>query len=932
MTASIRQLFFGSIGKQLAWGGTLTVALVMTVFIISMIDREKTFLHRQSLESTQSLAQSLAVNSVHQVLTNDLAGLNELIAPLTKYPGFGYAMIIDPEGKVISHSSPHNEGLYLQDTVSRSLLSGPPAVRVLADDDMLDIAAPIQAGSSVVGWARIGIGQERIAENIRSIVLSGVLYTLLAVAAGSLVAAVVAHRITSGLRKVVSVSEATASGKRDSRASMEREDEVGRLGAAVDQMIDALLLRESSIQEKTEELDRFFSLALDLLCIADTSGHFVRLNLAWEETLGYSPEELRGRRFFDLIHPDDIASTSETVSRLAQGEKIVNFVNRYRHKNGTYRWIEWRSVAYQKTIIYAAARDVTEQREYELRLTHANRLYAVLSEVNRSIISATDRNHLFADVCRIATEKGGFKLAWIGIVDPESGWIKPAAQSGDHDGYISEINLSACDIPEGQGPTGLAIRSGSGSVCNELTENSSMALWMEKALKRGYRACSAFPLRQGGAIIGAFILYSGEASFFSTEEITLLTEISDDISYALDTIAGKQAQKASEQERQRLEDQLLQAQKLESVGRLAGGVAHDYNNMLAVTLINLELLKRQIDPDSPQRELLNEIEKASLRSRDITRQLLAFSRKQVIEPVLIDLNKAIEQTLKALSHLIGEDIQIRFIPQSELWTIRMDPSQFDQILVNLAVNARDAMPDGGMLTIETTTVRLDSGFCLKHAEFKPGDYVMLAVTDNGVGMTTETLSHIFEPFFTTKEIGKGTGLGLATVFGIVKQHEGYVDVYSEPDRGTMFKLYFPRADEEDAPARKMSQQVRSGKKGTILLVEDDVLLRKSITSMLKALEHNVLVADNPLSALSLLNEYSHSIDLLLTDVVMPGMNGKELQLKAEELRPGIRTLFMSGYTANVIAHRGVLDKGVHFIQKPFASNSLNEKISEILID
>ncbi|MBE0556359.1 MAG: response regulator, partial [Proteobacteria bacterium] len=324
------------------------------------------------------------------------------------------------------------------------------------------------------------------------------------------------------------------------------------------------------------------------------------------------------------------------------------------------------------------------------------------------------------------------------------------------------------------------------------------------------------------------------------------------------------------------------------------------------------------------------IEKAANHSRDITRQLLAFSRKQIIAPRVMNLNDVVASYRNTLSRLIGADIDLRFCPGENLWRINFDPAQVEQILVNLAVNARDAMPDGGKLTIETENCRLDAAYCLKHLGFKPGQYVFLGVSDDGMGMDRETQSHLFEPFFTTKEVGKGTGLGLATVYGMVKQNGGFIICYSEPGRGTTFKIYIPRVSGEGETAEEPREAPVAHGAGRILLVEDDEMVREITKDILEEIGYTVLTVDTPKEAVALCENKETRVDLLLTDVVMPEMSGKELGKRIAAIRPGIKVLFMSGYTSDVIAHRGVLEKGVHFIQKPFRLKDLARKIHELI--
>jgi len=387
----------------------------------------------------------------------------------------------------------------------------------------------------------------------------------------------------------------------------------------------------------------------------------------------------------------------------------------------------------------------------------------------------------------------------------------------------------------------------------------------------------------------------------------------------------------AEDEREKLQAQLSQAQRLESVGRLAGGVAHDFNNMLGVILGRAELALERVEPGHPLEVDLQEILHAAGRSAEITRQLLAFARKQTIAPVVLDLNETVEGMLRMIRRLIGEDIDLAWLPRTGLWPVRMDPSQLDQVLANLCVNARDAIHGVGKVTIETDRVVFDEAYCADHPDFVPGRYVMLAVSDDGCGMDGETLDRIFEPFFTTKEAGRGTGLGLSTVHGIVRQNGGFIHVYSEPGKGTTFRIYLPPCEDEERQTQAAgSEEMPLGRGETVLVVEDDESILKMTQTMIERLGYRVLAAGTTAEAERLSEEYSGEIHLLITDVIMPGMNGRDLAERCRAARPGMKCLFMSGYTANVIAHQAVLDEGVHFIQKPFSMEELAVKVQRVL--
>jgi PAS domain S-box-containing protein len=382
---------------------------------------------------------------------------------------------------------------------------------------------------------------------------------------------------------------------------------------------------------------------------------------------------------------------------------------------------------------------------------------------------------------------------------------------------------------------------------------------------------------------------------------------------------------------ERLMTQFLQAQKMEAVGRLAGGVAHDFNNMLQTIMGTTEVLLHATEPDDPRVAELNEIAKAARRSADLTRQLLAFARKQTIIPKVLDLNNAVADTLKMLRRLIGEYVELHWCPASDLWPVEMDPSQLDQILANLVVNARDAITGPGRVTIKTGKAVFDEAYCQAHPEARCGEHVMLAVSDSGCGMDKETLARLFEPFFTTKGEGKGTGLGLATVYGIVQQNHGTLSVTSEPRQGTTIRIYLPRHTQAAGSAGSTSKTATAivGAE-TVLLVEDEESLLRLARRLLETLGYNVLSAGGPQEALRQAAEYEGEIHLLLADVIMPVMDGRTLQQRLKEMRPEMKCLFMSGYPADAIAHCGVLEKGIYLIQKPFTRADLGVKLREVL--
>jgi two-component system, cell cycle sensor histidine kinase and response regulator CckA len=617
----------------------------------------------------------------------------------------------------------------------------------------------------------------------------------------------------------------------------------------------------------------------------DLKGNFTFVNDAGCRLLGYERDEIIGMNYRRIFSPEKAEYIYKDYNEIFKtGES--KFLRDYEviRKNGSVRIHQSNSMLLRDatgkpTGFSIFVQDVTEQKKAEEALRQNEEKYRMIAENVYDMIWTTDLNLVCTYVSPSVFRITGFT--------PQEFQKKPINEMATPESIAMVGKLLAEEL----------VKEKSGNV----DKGRSKTIEFEMVTKKG-----------GTVWVEASATFTRDTSGNVTGVLGVTRDISE--------------RKQSEKEKARLEEQLLQAQKMESVGRLAGGVAHDFNNMLSVILGYSELIKLNLSESDPLMIDMMEIEKAATRSRDITRQLLAFSRKQIIAPMLVDLNGLITSIQKTLSRLIGEDIDLQFFPTDGLWKIKFDPSQMQQILINLAANARDAMPNGGKLTIETRKIYLDEAYCKMQIGISPGHYVLLGVSDDGVGMNKETLQNVFEPFFTTKETGKGTGLGLATVYGIVKQNDGFINVYSEPGKGTSFKIYIPRNIEEGEVSEEVEEAVVASGSGTVLLVEDDDMVRKMTTEMLEAIGYTVLPTGDPSEALTLCEKDDIHIDLLITDVIMPGMSGKELRDRIEANRPEIKVLFMSGYTSNVIVHRGVLEDGVHFVQKPFSMSDLARNV------
>ncbi len=648
-------------------------------------------------------------------------------------------------------------------------------------------------------------------------------------------------------------------------------------------------------EELRQNEERFRGILRDVATVAvqgyAKDGTVRYWNRASEVFYGHTAEEVTGRNLLDLIIPpamrDEVraamrrmAETGETVpaSELALMRKDGSLISVY----SSHALVR---VPGQDVELFCIDIDITARKRMEEMLQQTNRLLSAVvdqSPIPMAVVTSNDnRIRFFNGAC----------LRFLGVSDADF----TGRRLQDIDWNWVSRTPEGVVVPPEESPIAKALRGEAvHAQMIQLTDRQGNVRWCET---------EGVPIHDAaGNLIAGLVIFP-------------------------DITSRKQA----EVEREKLQAQLMQAQKMESVGRLAGGVAHDFNNMLGVILGHAELSLEKVGPGEPLHAGLEEIRSAAQRSADLTRQLLAFARKQTVMPRVVDLNNTVESMLKLLRRLIGEDIDLVWKPGRELWPVRVDPTQIDQVLANLCVNARDAITGGGKVTIKTENTAFDEDYCALHAGFVPGDYVLLVVSDDGCGMDAETLSHLFEPFFTTKEMGRGTGLGLATVYGAVKQNNGFVTVHSEPGQGTAFKIYLPRhlAGTAHETAKRRPQSAARGSE-TILLVEDEPAILRITTMMLEQLEYTVLGAHTPGEAIRLAREHSGRIDLLLSDVVMPEMNGRDLAQNLLSIHPDIRRLFMSGYTADVIAHRGVLDKGVHFLQKPFSVKDLGAKIREVL--
>ncbi len=624
-----------------------------------------------------------------------------------------------------------------------------------------------------------------------------------------------------------------------------------------------------------EELFRLISEnAADMIAVVDMEGRRIYNSLSYQKMLGYSPEELQNSSTLEQVHPDDRERVKEAGRKARQTGVGQTLEYRMRHKEGAWRELESTASVIcnsrgEPDKLVIVNRDVTERN----RAVEALRL----SEANfRSVIEDAPYGIYRASVTGKLLQVNPALRKMLGYPSPEE---------------LLQANL-AQDIYR---------RPGEQQRLNELFARVEEFKDMEVEWKR----------RDGTPIT---VRCSGRRVNDANGAPAYLEVFAEDVT-----------------EKRVLERQLRMAQKMEAIGRLSGGIAHDFNNLLGVIIGYSQVLKRALGEGNRLYEHAQEVEKAGQRAASLTRQLLAFSRQQVLTPAVLNLNALVSDMEKMLPRLLGEDIVVTTSLDQTLGLVKADQGQIEQVIMNLAVNARDAMPEGGSLKIETENAEFDEGYVRSHAGSRRGRYVMLAVTDTGVGMDATTLGQIFEPFFTTKERGKGTGLGLATVYGVVKQSGGYIWVDSAPGKGSSFQVYLPRVEEEVSTAPASTPQLESLQGSeTVLLVEDSDPLRKLAQTFLEANGFRVLAAPNGEKALEVAAQHPAPIHLLLTDVVMPGMNGRVLAEHLTPRQPGMKVLYMSGYTDSFIAGHGILDPDTHLLHKPFTEEMLIRKVREVL--
>jgi len=821
----------------------------------------------------------------------------------------------------------------------------------------------------------------------------------------------------------------------------------------------AVVFNEISERMRTEKALRYqaelLELAHDTIMVRGLDGTIRFWNHGAEEMYGYTKQQAIGRISHEIlatIFPQPLGEIEALLLQQGRWEgELVHTAQDGARIVVASRWVVQRDEAGQAIGALEINNDISERKRAEEHTQKINRVYRVLSDINQTIVREKDSRAMLEAACRIAVEKGKFRMAWIGMVDPATHVLEPVASGGKVDGYLDLVRIDLRDPNADAGPAARSFLTGKHATCDDI-EHQLFRPWRSDALLKGYRSVAAFPLRCEGEIIGIFCLYASELAFFDDDEMQVLDEMAMDISYALEVnrheedrhkadeelrwrtaffeaqldsstdgifvvdvkgkrlyrnkralelfgfpehvagdsddllqrnfvasvikspadalekldnmnsqpdevsrdevelIDGKILERCSSPvrdkagnhygriwtlrditERRQLEEQFRQAQKMEAIGQLTGGIAHDFNNLLTVILGCSEVIGEEAKENPRFSKMARMILDAAQKGAELTHRMLAFARRQALQPRPVDVNRLLVEMQSFLRRTLSADIELNVILGGVDCEALVDPTQLESAILNLCVNARDAMPGGGRLTIETDNTVLDADYGAENPDVTPGQYLLVAVSDTGCGISPENLNRVFDPFFTTKEVGKGTGLGLSMVYGFMKQTQGHIKIYTELGQGTSVKLYLPRTEGK----KEQSSQIPSSfadLRGSevVLLVEDDAPLREFARSELVNLGYRVLEAENGKNALKIIAERA-DIDLLFTDIIMPGgMNGRELGLEALRLNPKLKVLYTSGYAENAILHDGLFDNDVQFLGKPYTRRDLAMRIRGIL--
>lgn len=884
---------------KLAIGITTLIGLISLFIFLFFPARLERQAERASLDKATSIAETMAYAVSPALVFADLPTLDEYLGEAGQIEDLMYVVVLDASGDVV--------GALNRERAERFGLTGDESP-ISEREMLLRATSPVIHQGAVIGHLHLGLSLSALRQEVRASRASIALVSLVIFVLGLLGAISLAARLTRPLSQIARTFDEIASGDLSKRAAVAARDEIGDLAKSFNLMVDQLqtahdslrninvdleqrvaartgeLQLEVEVRRRAEEAFRaseerframFRSAGMGIVLL-DRDWRVHKSNPAMRRLLGYGEGELQGHNLSEFLHEDDRPAVCSLFTELIDGKRDhFDVETSYVRKDGLLRWCQLTISSIpsgngKPHLAIGMVEDITRRKRLERELLDAQQ---------RALSHEQDE--------RERAERLAEKLSHIPRLNPH-----PVVELLP-DGRITYLNEVAEEL----------VKSAQADEAGAILPADVVAI-VRESLASG-RTYSGFEVRVGRRTL--------TWSFYPLTTDGVVYGYGFDITDRLE-----------------LEKQLREAQKLEAVGRLAGGVAHDFNNVLMAITGLSGIVLDELDPGDRLRDDVEQIQKAADRAASLTRQLLAFSRKQILKPVKLNLNAAISDMEKMLRRLIGEDVELVTVLERDVWSVEADRGQIEQVLMNLAVNARDAMPEGGRVTIATRNVELDDN-AARDLDCRAGSYCMLVVSDTGTGMTEKTRSRLFEPFFTTKELGKGTGLGLSTVYGIVKQSDGFITVESKLGEGTTFKILLPKVDAraEELELESLASAPLRGCE-TILLVEDEAMVRELASRVLRKNGYSVLQAANGAEALELSERFDKKIDLVVTDVVMPRMSGRELMERLAVLRPETKVIYMTGYTDDAILHYGVLDSGIELIQKPFKPAVLLNKVRDVL--
>jgi two-component system cell cycle sensor histidine kinase/response regulator CckA len=696
----------------------------------------------------------------------------------------------------------------------------------------------------------------------------------------------------------------------------------------------------AAILPELDRLQSIFERAGVGMVMLDPKGNIISANPAIESMLGYERRAMCGKPLNTMIHPDDAAESLTLFHEVAAGEREnYHTESRFCHRDGSHIWGNMTVSRVpgndaSPDAVMGIVLNISAHAKAEAELQSATRALRTLSECNQALLRVPQERQLLDSVCRIIVEVGGYRMAWVGFAeDDQEKTVTPVAAAGDAKDFLADLKLSWAPGRKNRGITVTAIQTAQTGIVKDIEADRDCGPWRSTAIARGFVSAIALPLTADNKTLGALTIFADKPDAFDPEEVSLLSKLADNLSFGISTLRVRRERERAEREKENIQSQLFQSQKMEALGRLAGGIAHDFNNLLTEIIGYSELLLTSVSKDDPRRTDIDTIKAAGERASILTHQLLAFSRNQVIQPKLLCINEVVSSMQHMLRRMIGEDIETVTYLDPGAECIKADRGQIEQLILNLVVNARHAMPRGGKLVLGTEYVTLTGYDCKLMPEARAGEFVCITVSDSGIGMDDSTMQHIFNPFFSTKGPAKGSGLGLSVVYGIIKQHAGWISVSSRIGEGTTFKVYLPahsKNESEEGLNNAVPLQKLQGNGERILLVEDEEGIRRFACDTLQRHGYDVFTAANAKEALDTFHREHGQINLVFSDAVLPDLGGPELTEQFRSENPNLKILITSGHTFDKLQLEESVDKQVPFLQKPYNVPVLLQAVKQAL--